>query len=172
MNTKRIMIHINPGSGKSTFARKLRDKSGLPLFYLDMIKHKPDRTEISSQEFDMKLLEILRHPEWIIDGNYQRTLDIRMKKADTIILFDLPTELCLEGAIARIGTKREDLPWVETEETLESGFRKWIEQFSEKQLPEIYALLDNYREKDIVIFKSREEADKYVQYYGTSENVN
>ena len=89
-------------------------------------------------------MEILRHPEWIIDGNYQRTLDIRMKKADTIILFDLPTELCLEGAIARIGTKREDLPWVETEETLESGFRKWIEQFSEKQLPEIYALLDNY----------------------------
>lgn len=34
------MIHINPGSGKSTFARKLRDKSGLPLFYLDMIKHR------------------------------------------------------------------------------------------------------------------------------------
>ena len=55
---------------------------------------------------------------------------------------------------------------------MESGFRKWIEQFSEKQLPEIYALLDNYRQKDIVIFKSREEADKYVQYYGTSENVN
>ncbi len=172
MNTKRIMVIGSPGSGKSTFARKLRDKSGLPLFYLDMIKHKPDRTEISSQEFDMKLMEILRHTEWIIDGNYQRTLDIRMKKADTIILFDLPTELCLEGAIARIGTKREDLPWVETEETLESGFRKWIEQFSEKQLPEIYALLDNYRQKDIVIFKSREEADKYVQYYGTSENVN
>lgn len=172
MNTKRIMIIGSPGSGKSTFARKLRDRSGLPLFYLDMIKHKSDGTEISSEEFDMKLMEILRFPEWIIDGNYQRTIDIRMKKADTIILFDLPTEVCLEGAVARIGTKREDLPWVETEETLESGFRQWIEQFSEKQLPEIYALLDNYREKDIVIFKSREEADKYAQYYGTSENAN
>lgn len=166
------MIIGSPGSGKSTFARKLRDKSGLPLFYLDMIKHKSDRPEISSQEFDMKLMEIFRFPEWIINGNYQRTIDIRMKKADTIILFNLPTELCFEGAIARISTKREDLPWVETEETLESGFRQWIEQFSEKQLPEIYALLDNYREKDIVIFKSREEADKYAQYYGTSENAN
>ncbi len=69
MNTKRIMIIGSPGSGKSTFARKLRDKSGLPLFYLDMIKHKSDRTEISSEEFDMKLMEILRFPEWIIDGN-------------------------------------------------------------------------------------------------------
>lgn len=55
---------------------------------------------------------------------------------------------------------------------MESGFRRWIEQFSEKQLSKIYALLDNYREKDIVIFKFREEADKYVQYYGTSENAN
>ena len=55
--------------------------------------------------------------------------------------------------------------------TLESGFRQWIERFSEKQLSEIYALLDNYREKDIVIFKSREEADKYVQYYRTSEKA-
>lgn len=94
------------------------------------------------------------------------------EKADTIILFDLPTEVCLEGAIARIGTKREDLPWVETEETLESGFRQWMEPFSEKQLPEIYALLDNYGEKDIVIFKSGEKADKHAQYYGTTENAN
>ena len=53
MHTK-IMIIGSPGSGKSTFARKLRDKTGLPLFYLDMIKHKPDRTTISSEEFDKK----------------------------------------------------------------------------------------------------------------------
>ena len=79
---------------------------------------------------------------------------------------------CLEGAIARIGTKGKDPPWFETEEILESGFRQWIEQFSEKQRSEIYALLDHYRKKDIVIVKSREEADQYAQYYGTSENAN
>ena len=58
MHTK-IMIIGSPGSGKSTFARKLRDKTGLPLFYLDMIKHKPDRTTIPSAEFDKKLFEII-----------------------------------------------------------------------------------------------------------------
>ena len=58
MHTK-IMIIGSPGSGKSTFARKLRDKTGLPLFYLDMIKHKPDRTTIPAAEFDKKLKEIL-----------------------------------------------------------------------------------------------------------------
>ena len=85
-----------------------------------------------------------------------------MKEADAIILFDLPTEICLEGAKARIGTKREDLPWVETEETLEGGFRQWIENFAEKQLPEIYSLLKKYSDKKIVIFKSREEADVFI----------
>lgn len=162
MNAKRIMIIGSPGSGKSTFARKLRDKSGLPLFYLDMIKHKPDRTEIPRDEFNIKLAEIIKLPEWIIDGNYQRTLEVRMKEADTIILFDLPTEVCLEGAKARIGTKREELPWIETEDTLEGGFLQWIEDFSEKQLPEIYSLLKRYSDKEIVVFKSREEADAFI----------
>ena len=162
MNAKKIMIIGSPGSGKSTFARKLRDKSGLPLFYLDMIKHKPDRTEILRGEFNIKLAEIIKMPEWIIDGNYQRTLEVRMEKADTIILFDLPTEVCLDGAKARIGTKREDLPWIETEETFEGEFKQWIEDFSEKQLPEIYSLLEKYRDKEIVVFRSREDADVFI----------
>lgn len=162
MNAKKIMIIGSPGSGKSTFARKLRDKSGLPLFYLDMIKHKPDRTEILREEFNIKLAEIIKMPEWIIDGNYQRTLEVRMEKADTIILFDLPTEVCLDGAKARIGTKREDLPWIETEETFEGEFKQWIEDFSEKQLPEIYSLLEKYRDKEIVVFRSREDADVFI----------
>lgn len=131
MHTK-IMIIGSPGSGKSTFARKLRDKTGLPLFYLDMIKHKPDRTTISSEEFDKKLKEILVKSQWIIDGNYQRTLEVRMKECDLIILFDLPTKVCLESVKSRIGTKKEDMPWVETwklwkhlRENLNNGFRNF-----------------------------------------------
>ena len=87
---------------------------------------------------------------------------MRMKEADTIILFDLPSEVCLEGAKARIGTQREDLPQIESEETLEGGFLQSIEDFSEKQLPEIYSLLKKYRDKEIVIFKSREEVDVFI----------
>lgn len=40
---KKVLILGCPGAGKSTFARKLRDKTGLPLYYLDMIWHKPDQ---------------------------------------------------------------------------------------------------------------------------------
>ena len=66
-----------PGSGKSTFARKLRDTTGLPLYYLDMLWHKPDKTTVPEDEFDASLQDILKRDRWIIDGNYQRTLAVR-----------------------------------------------------------------------------------------------
>jgi adenylate kinase family enzyme len=86
-----------------------------------------------------------------------------MKECDLIILFDLPTKVCLEGAKSRIGTKREDMPWVETEETFEGEFKQWIQEFSDKSLPEIYQLLEKYKDKEVVIFKSREEANLYLE---------
>lgn len=164
---QKIMVIGSPGAGKSTFSRKLRDITNLPLYYLDMIKHKPDRTEMSSEEFDEKLSQILIEERWIIDGNYQRTLEMRLRECDTVFLFDLPKEVCLAGAEARIGTKREDLPWIETEEDLEAGFRQWIEDFPTQALPTIYQLLEKYKDKKIIIFKSREEADSYLAGLGS-----
>ena len=107
---KRILVIGCPGAGKSTFARVLRDRTGLPLWYLDQIWHRPDRTNVSREEFDARLGELLRGPEWIIDGNYLRTLEVRLQAADTVFLLGYPTEVCLEGARSRIGTRREDLP--------------------------------------------------------------
>ncbi|MBP0957871.1 MAG: adenylate kinase [Oscillospiraceae bacterium] len=158
---RRIIVIGSSGSGKSTFARRLRDMTGLPLYYLDMIRHKPDRTTISSEEFDKRLGDILSEDRWIIDGNYQRTLEARLKKCDTVFLFDIPVEVCLAGAKARVGTKREDMPWTETE--LDEEFRQWIVDFPKKQLPEIYGLLEKYKDKNIVVFKSREEAEAYLK---------
>ena len=56
----KIIIIGSPGAGKSTFARKLRDTTGIPLYYLDMLWHKPDQTTISREEFDAKLNKILK----------------------------------------------------------------------------------------------------------------
>ena len=157
---KKIIVIGCPGSGKTTFSEKLKDKIGLPLFYLDAIWHRADRTHITRDEFDSRLSGILSLETWIIDGNYSRTLERRMAACDTVILFDLPENICLEGAASRIGKERSDMPWIDTE--LDPMLRREIEGFREQNLPEIYSLLEKYREKNIIIFKSREEADGYL----------
>lgn len=56
---KRVLVIGCPGAGKSTFSRKLSAKTGLPLHYLDMIWHKPDKTNVSQEKFDEKLEDML-----------------------------------------------------------------------------------------------------------------
>ena len=159
---KKVIVIGCPGSGKTTFAEKLQKCTGLPLYYLDAIWHKPDKTHISREKFDERILEIFATTEWIIDGNYNRTIEMRLKESDTVFLFDLPTEVCLQGATDRIGKERYDLPWLETE--LDPEFAGFIKEFKENSLPKIYNLLEKYKnEKQTVIFKSREEADEYLE---------
>ena len=165
---KKIIVIGCPGSGKTTFAEKLCDKLGLPLFYLDAIWHKPDRTHISREEYDARLAVILALDSWIIDGNYSRTVERRIAACDTVFLFDLPTEVCLEGAISRLGKGRYDMPWIDTE--LDPKLKTEIEEFRSKNLPAIYALLDQYKGgRSVVIFKSRTEADAFLCQLGQNK---
>lgn len=158
---KKAIIIGCPGSGKSTFGRKLAAKTGLPLYYLDMIWHRPDRTTVSRDEFDSRLQEILSGEEWIIDGNYLRTLPLRLRSCDTVFMFDLPLEQCIAGAEERLGSPRVDMPWTDTE--LDEEFRQWILDFPESQLPVINFLLENYEDSvRVVRFTTRTMADEFV----------
>ena len=160
---QKIIIIGCPGAGKTTFAQKLCDKIGLPLCYLDAIWHKADRTHIAREEFDARMGEILAGDAWIIDGHYSRTLERRIAACDTVFLFDMPTEVCLSGVLARIGTKRPDMPWID--ETLDPMLEKEVVGFREKHMHTIYALLEKYGDgKNIVIFKTREEADAFLAH--------
>ena len=158
---KKIIIIGCPGAGKSTFARALSATTGIPLFYLDMIWHKADKTNISREEFDQRLGVIMTGESWIIDGNYQRTMEWRIKECDTVFLLEFPKEICLEGAEKRVGKAREDMPWVE--ETLDEDFKVFIETFHEKVLVKIYHLLNLYKDKNIIVFKSREDINHYIE---------
>lgn len=156
---KRVLVIGCPGAGKSTFSRRLSAKTGLPIHYLDMIWHKPDRTNISQEEFDERLESILRFDEWIIDGNYLRTLPRRLQECDTVFFFDIPLDDCLKGVTDRLGKPREDMPWVDTE--LDENFHQWILNFPNGQRPEIVRLLNTFDGK-VLHFKSREEANDHL----------
>ncbi len=159
---KKVIIIGCPGSGKTTFAEKLSSCTGLPLYYLDAIWHKPDKTHIPREDFDTRIKDIFSESQWIIDGNYKRTIEMRMRECDTVFLFDLPTEVCLQGAKNRIGKKRYDLPWLETE--LDPEFETFIRDFPQDTLPYIYQLIKKYgSDRQIIIFSSHRQADEYIE---------
>lgn len=156
---RRVAIIGSPGSGKSTLARRLRDLSGLPLHYLDMLWHLPDGSHVTRDEFDAAHAELVSRERWIIDGTYLRTLPERIERADLAVLLDLPLETCLEGIRARIGGTREDLPWQETE--LDSEFADYVRRFPNEQLPRIREILDaRPRRCRLIELRSQEEAER------------
>ena len=156
----RIVIIGCPGAGKSTFARKLAAKTGLPLYYLDMIWHRADRTVIGREEFDRQLDTLVMEDEWIIDGNFARTLPKRLAHCDTVVFFDLPLEVCIEGAKSRLGKERVDMPWVDDE--MDPEVLQWIIDFPRDVVPEIEHHLKNF-DKTIIRFLSREDADEFIE---------
>lgn len=157
---KKVIVIGCPGAGKSTFARNLKNKTGLPLYHLDMMFWNADKTTVEQSVFDVRLDEALKNDEWIIDGNYNRTLEKRISAADTVFFLDLPTEVCLSGIKQRIGKPRSDMPWVETENDAE--FTQFVKDFNSASRPKIIMLLEKYKDKTIVIFHTWDEIDKYL----------
>ena len=157
---KKVIVIGCPGSGKSTVSRALHDKTGIPLYHLDMMYWNANKTTVEKSVFLERLSTVLEKDEWIIDGNYGSTMELRMAACDTVIFLDYPLDVCLDGIKERRGKPRSDMPWIETEEDAE--FIEFIKSYSEQQKPKVLELLEKYGDKNIVIVKSREEADAFL----------
>ena len=157
---KKVIVIGCPGSGKSTVSRALHNKTGIPLYHLDMMYWNADKTTAEKSVFLERLSTVLEKDEWIIDGNYGSTMELRMAACDTVIFLDYPLDVCLDGIKERRGKPRSDMPWIETEEDAE--FIEFIKNYNEQQKPKVLELLEKYSDKNIVIFKSREQANEFL----------
>lgn len=159
---ERIIIIGCPGSGKSTFSRALHEATGIPLYHLDMMYWNADRTIVHKAIFRKRLSEALEKDRWIIDGNYSSTMELRLQACDTVIFLDYPLEVCLQGIRDRRGKMRTDMPWIEKEDEEDSEFFEFIRNYNSQSRPEVMELLSRYPDKDIYIFKNRNEAEEFL----------
>jgi adenylate kinase family enzyme len=98
---RRVVVTGMAGAGKSTFSRALSAKTGLPVIHLDVHFWKPGWVEPPEDEWREKQRGLLAGDEWIVDGNYHATLDLRLERADTVVFLDTPWWICARRAFVR-----------------------------------------------------------------------
>ena len=159
---QKVMVIGCPGGGKSTFAKALARKTGLPLFHLDQMYWNNDKTTVSKEVFLERLHHVLNEERFIIDGNYESTLELRAAVCDTIFFLDYPPEVCLDGIETRKGKPRSDMPWFERSDEIDEEFLRFVKEYEIKSKPKVVNLLEKYADKKIVVFKTRTESEVFL----------
>ena len=98
---RRVAIIGSGGAGKSRLARQLGEATRLPVIHLDSLFWRPGWTETPKDVWRRTVEDLVKGDEWILDGNFGGTMEIRLAAADTIIFLDFPRVLCTYRAIKR-----------------------------------------------------------------------
>ncbi len=165
---KRILIIGNAGAGKTTFAKALAKKACLPLIHLDQLYWQGNWETVSREEFDHKLQAELEKPEWIIDGNFSRTLPHRLNYCDTLFYLDYPTWVCLAGITKRIftywGKSRPDMGGncPERFDKNKLSLYKGVLQYNRRHRAAYQKLLQEAKSVNVITFRSRKQAKNYL----------
>ena len=164
---ERIIIIGCGGAGKSTLARKLGEKTGIPVVHLDQIWWSPGNwLHLEREEFDRRLLEEVEKPRWILDGNFNRTMEVRLEKGDTVSYLDFSRMACLKSWMGRViknwGHARADMAEGCTE-WFDPEMAKWIWRFNRDNRKRYHALLDGLEGKQVYILKNRREVKRFLE---------
>ena len=163
----RVLVIGCAGAGKSTFCRRLNEIIKKEVIYLDQYYWKPNWKETASSEWQKLVTSLASKAEWIMDGNYSNTFNIRIIKADTIIFLDFPTWKCLWRVIRRTlkyyGQVRPDMP-EGCRERFDWQFCHYILTFNIRRRKKILELLDSLHDhKRIVILKNDPQVHLFLQ---------
>jgi adenylate kinase family enzyme len=172
---QRVLVMGSSGSGKSTFARRLSDVTGIPMVSLDALFWKPGWVETDKAEFRERLADAARRPRWIMDGNYTSHLvEMRRDASDTVIWFDLPRATCMLGIMTRIaksyGRVRPEMA-AGCPEKIDFEFFHYVWTFRERQRPKLVEYFQGLRaDQSLVCFTNRTQAKHYLEHLSSASS--
>ena len=163
---ERIMIIGCPGSGKTTLALALKEKLGLPLIHLNQLWWTGNWENVTREEFDSRLAMAVNLNQWIIDGNFSRTIEMRLQRCDTLIYLDFDRWACLWGVICRVlrnyGKHRPDMGG-NCPERFDPEFMKWIWNYNKENRTRNYTWLAQAKHAKAIVLKNRNEVKNFLE---------
>ena len=165
---KRILVVGCSGGGKSTLSGVISSKLGLPAIHLDVEFWKPGWTETPRDMFRKKVEALSARDQWVMDGTFSGSFDIRFPRADLVVVIDLPRLTCLWRAVTRVikYRKSDNRPDMAEGcgEKFDLDFYKYIWTFKSKVNPHIEAALDKFNMREHVVYlKTQQEIDDFIQ---------
>jgi adenylate kinase family enzyme len=109
----RIVILGCSGSGKTTLAVQLGERLGLPVVHLDPLYWRPGWQAPDTEGFRARVAHAVAGDAWVSEGNYRETFDLRLPRADAVIILERSRWLCLWRVLWRAmfeRNRRPDLP--------------------------------------------------------------
>ena len=164
---ERIMIIGCGGSGKSTLARQLGEKTGLPVVHLDKLFWRPGWVNITREEFDVVHNAAIEEKKWILDGNFDRTMEPRIRRCDTVVYLDFSRIACLCGVMKRIlttyGKVRPDMG-DGCPERFDLEFLQWVWNFNKNKREKNYRLLNETEGIEKIVLRNRRAVKQFLKW--------
>ena len=165
-----MVIGVSSGVGKSTFARKLGEALKINVYHLDTLYWQPNWEETTLEDFSKAQQEIVIQDQWIVEGNYSSTFEIRAEYADTIIYLELPLSVCFYRVVKRwltnIGKTRIDMA-EGCKEKLDWDFIKFIYTTYYPRKKKMQKRFQSFQasdsQKEIISLKNKQEIHSFIE---------
>ena len=156
----RVAVIGSAGAGKSTFAKDLGLRLAIDVIHLDHLYWRPGWVPAHASDWRALQLALVGRPDWVIDGNYGATLDVRLRAADMVVFFDVPRRVALAGILRRWVTNRgRDVQAPGCPERLDWSFLRWAWRYPRDSRPRVLAALQAHcSSAEVIVIRSRREA--------------
>lgn len=167
---RRIAIIGCAGTGKTTLSMEMERLLGIPATHLDRLYWKPGWVGTDREVWEKQVTALCQEDSWILDGNFGNTMDIRLRKADTVVFLDMPASLCLYRVLKRwvmnFGRTRPDMG-EGCPEKVDLPFLGWILTFRKRRRPGILLKLHHLpASTEVIILRSRGQVADFVSSLG------
>ena len=151
---KRVLVIGSGGAGKTTFSKRLSELTGIAVIHLDAFYWQPNWTKSADEDWKKMLAALLEKDSWIMDGNYTKTMEMRLQAADTIIFLDISRLICAWRVTKRFLIYRQKTRPDMAQgcnEKLDLEFLEWIWNFPKINKPPIEEKLRRFENKKTII---------------------